>query len=90
MPRYIVQSSHTAEECLKSLDEFLAQGEDKLAMWDFGCAAGDHSNHTAYSTLQAPDEASARSMMPGTLRPQARISEVGKFTGDQVRSFHKN
>jgi hypothetical protein len=88
MPRYFVQSPHTPEECLKSLDELLARGDHELGLWDFGCATGDHSNHTAYATLQAGDEAGVLNLMPPSFHAAARVTEVGKFTPEQVRSYH--
>jgi hypothetical protein len=88
MPRYIAQSTHTPEECLQALDTFLAQGEGTLASWDFGCAAGDHSNHTAYAILDASSVASARGQVPSSLQAATSLAEVGKFTPAQIRSFH--
>ena len=86
MPRYIAQSAHTPEECLQALDSFMAQGT--LTTWDFGCAAGDHSNHTAYAVLEAASEASARSQVPSSLQSATSVAEVGKFTPAQIRAFH--
>jgi hypothetical protein len=88
MARYIAQSTHTPEECLQALDTFLAHGEGTLASWDFGCATGDHSNHTAYAVLEASSEASARGQVPPSLQAATRLAEVGKFTPAQIRSFH--
>ena len=88
MPRYIIQSTHTPEQCLQTLDTILAQGQDQLARWDFGCAVGDHSNHIAYSVFEAADALGAGSFVPTPLRAGAQISEVGKFTGEQIRAFH--
>ena len=89
MARYQVQSTHTPEECLKTLDDIVAQGPDTLPKWDFGCAAGDHSNHIAYSVIEAADEGSARQMLPAGLRSGALITEVAKVTPEQVRSYHQ-
>jgi hypothetical protein len=88
MARYFIQASHTPEECLMGLDEILAQGPNMLASYDFGCAVGDHSNHVCQTTLEAPDEAAARQSIPSRIRDRARVTEIGKFTAEQVRSFH--
>jgi hypothetical protein len=88
MARYLVQATHTPEECLSGLDEALAQGEATLARFDFACAVGDHSNHICFTTLEAPDMTAARSMLPGGIAGKAQVVEVGKFTPQQVRSFH--
>jgi len=88
MSSYFMQASHTPEECLRGLDEILAQGPDVLSRYDFGCAVGDHSNHVCQTTIEAPDEAAARRSIPSLIRDRAGIVEIGKFTPDQVRSFH--
>jgi hypothetical protein len=61
-----------------------------LATYDFGCAVGNHSNHVCFCALDAPSEAEARAQLPQTIASKATIVEVGKFTPDQVRSFHSS
>lgn len=85
MARYIVESPHTKEECLKALDEILAEGPAVLNKFDWGCQAGDH---TGYALVDAEGESEVRNMIPGFLRNKARIVKVGKFTPEQIRSFH--
>ncbi len=88
MARYFIQASHSPAECLQGLDEILAQGPDVLSAYDFACAVGDHSNHTCQTTIEAANEAAARRTIPSLIRDRARIVEVGKFTPEQIRSFH--
>jgi hypothetical protein len=88
MSRYVVQSMHTADGCLQTLDDVLALGSDALARFDFACAVGDHANHTCYTTVEAMDAIAARATLPPSVRAQAQIIEVGKFTPEQIRSFH--
>jgi hypothetical protein len=88
MSRFVIQSQHTADGCLQTLDEVLALGADALARYDFACAAGDHSNHTCYTTVDAIDSVAARATLPASVRAQAQVTEVGKFTPEQIRSFH--
>lgn len=88
MARFLIQATHTPEACLATLDAALAQGLDMLAQYDFACAAGDHSNHTGYVTLEADSEAAARKMIAGPLADRAEVVEVGRFTEAQIRSFH--
>ena len=89
MSRFIIQASHTPAECLQGLDEVLSQGPDVLSRYDFGCAAGDHLNHTCFTTIEAPHEVAARQTIPSLIRDRAQVVEVGKFTPDQIRSFHQ-
>lgn len=85
MERYIVESPHTKDECLKALDEILAEGPAVLNKFDWGCQAGDH---TGYALVDAEGESEVRNMIPNFLRNKARIVKVGKFTPEQIRSFH--
>ena len=43
MTKYLVESPHTAEECLKALDDLLAMGADVLEKYDFGGMADVHT-----------------------------------------------
>jgi hypothetical protein len=89
MARYHIRSAHTTEDCLGTLDQFVAQVPNDLPRWDFGCAVSDHSNHVAYVVVEASSEAAARESLPEGIRGQAQVTEVGKFTAAQVRSFHQ-
>ncbi|HWC30937.1 MAG TPA: hypothetical protein VG845_12735 [Dehalococcoidia bacterium] len=88
MARYLVQANHSPDECLQGLDDILAQGAQALAGYDFGCAVGDHSNHVCFCSAEADSEAAVREMLPRGIRARAQITEVGKFTAEQVQSFH--
>jgi hypothetical protein len=88
MARYLVQATHTPEECLQGLDDIVALGPQEIQRYDFGCAVGDHSNHVCFCSVEAASEAAAREMLPRGIRGKAQITEVGKYTADQVRAFH--
>jgi hypothetical protein len=89
MARFLIQSAHTRDDCLQALDEVLAQGPHALDRYDFGCAVGDHSNHVSCTLLDADNEVAARNTLSGLLSASAVITEVGKFTPEQIRSFHR-
>ena len=84
--RYFIESPHTSEECLDTLDGILAQGSDLLAKYDWGCGVGDH---TGYAIVEAASEAAAREAIPSFLRAGARVGSVGKLTPAQVQALHK-
>jgi hypothetical protein len=86
MARYLIESPHTTEECLRALDELLARGPGVLAKYDFGCMSGDH---TGYVIVEASGESEARETVPTFLRGKARIVKVDKFTPEQIKSFHQ-
>lgn len=87
MERYIVESPHTKDECLRALDEILAEGPAALNKFDWGCQTGDH---TGYAVVDAENETNVRNMIPSFLRTKARVIKVGKFTPEQIRSFHSS
>jgi hypothetical protein len=82
---YFIESPHSKEECLQALDDVLARGPEFLARFDWGCMSGDH---TGWAVVEAGSEAAARSIVPVLVRGKARVTEVSKFTPDQIRSFH--
>jgi hypothetical protein len=87
MARYMIQSPHKPEECLKALDEELTKGKDILDKIEFGCKAGDH---TGYAIVDATTKNDALSRyVPSFLQNKARVVEVGKFTPEMIKSFHE-
>lgn len=86
MARYIIASPHTAEECLRALDEVLDRGPRLLANYEWGCMAGDH---TGYLVTEASSESEAQSEIPAFVRSKARIVQLNKFTPEEIASFHQ-
>lgn len=86
MLRYIVESPHTKEECLRALDEILAKGPETLRKFDWGCAKGDH---TGYALIEAENETQVRNMLPSFLKEKAKVINVAKLSPEQIKSFHK-
>jgi hypothetical protein len=86
MARYLIESPHTNEECLRALDEILLRGPGALAKYDFGCMSGDH---TGYVIVESGSESEARENVPSFLRGKARIVKVDKITPEQIKSFHQ-
>jgi hypothetical protein len=88
MARYIVQATHSPEQCLQGLDDIVAMGQQEIDRYDFGCAIGDHSNHVCFCSVEAPSEAAVREMLPRGIKAVAQVTEVGKFTVEQIKSYH--
>jgi hypothetical protein len=86
MKRYLIETPHNAEECLKALDEQLVKGPDVLEKFDYGCMAGDH---TGYAVIDANTREDALKIVPTFLLGKSKIVEVGKFTPEMIRSFHQ-
>ena len=83
--KYLVESPHTKDECVKELDEQLAKGRDTLNKFYWGCGKGDH---TGYAIVDARNEDEVRNLVPGFAQKKAKIVEISQFTPDQIRSFH--
>ncbi|MGH2597923.1 MAG: hypothetical protein ACRDJ9_00895, partial [Dehalococcoidia bacterium] len=79
--RYLIESPHTPEECLQHQDEVLARGPEDLAVYDWGCMAGDH---TAWAVIEVSDRVTAEDRIPPFLRHKARVVELNKFTPEHV------
>ncbi len=86
MGRYIIESEHTPDQCLKALDELSAKGRDVLDKFEFACESGQHK---AWATVDAKSESEVRRMMPESLMKGAKIVPVEKYTPEQIRSFHQ-
>ena len=83
--RFLVVSPHTKEQCLKALDDVMAEGTDALSKYDWGCAANDH---TGYAIVEAASESDALKMVPADIRAQAHAVKLVKFTPEQIKAFH--
>ncbi len=96
MAHYVIETSHNEGECLQvlyiisayvSLSIRLANLDGMLLMintW-FGCMVGIH---TGWLNIEADSEGEAGRVLPLSLREQARVVEVQKFTLQQIKSLH--
>lgn len=83
--RYLLETPHTKDECLRELDEVLSKGSDVLDKFYWGCSKGDH---TGYAMVDAKNESDVKKLIPDFIRGKAKIIELTKFTPDQIRSLH--
>lgn len=81
---YLIESPHTAEECMTVMDE--ANQAKQLGAWDWGCMAGIH---TAYRMVKAKDENAALARVPASVRSKAKAIRVMKLTPAQLEAAHK-
>lgn len=84
--KYLLETPHTKEECLRELDEVLAKGKKNLDQFYWGCAAGDH---TGYALVDASSVAEVERLVPDFIRGKAKIVEIKQFTPEQIKSFHQ-
>ncbi len=83
--KYLLETPHTKEECLRELDEVLGEGKEVLNEFYWGCKAGDH---TGYAIVEGRNESEIKGMVPEFLRGKAKIVELTKFTPEQIRALH--
>jgi len=84
MATFLIESPHTAEECLSVMDA--AEKSKDLSAWEWGCMAG---NHTAYRMVKAKDEAAALAMVPAMVRDKAHAYQLTKMTPEMLTKAHK-
>lgn len=84
MSKYLIESHHTKEECLRELDA-LATTPEVLERFSWACASGDH---TGYGLVEARSEDEARGLVPDFVRSKAEVIPVAKMTPDNIRSLH--
>jgi hypothetical protein len=84
--KYLIESPHTKEECLKALDETLEKGAKSLAAWTWGCKSGEHCG---YAFLEADTEAEARDQVPRVVRSKAKVHAVSAITEREIEQFHR-
>jgi hypothetical protein len=82
--KYLVIVPHTAEECLKALDDM--ETSKALDKFEFGCKAGDH---TGYAIISATSEQEALKIVPADQREKARAVMLTKFTPAELKAIHE-
>ncbi len=83
MPSFLIESPHSPEECLKTLDLVLAAGY--LTHFQWACLSGEHKG---YLILEAANKAEALMVVPSFVRNKARAIELTQFNPEQVKSMH--
>lgn len=86
MPRFLIEVPHEAESsaCIKVIQTFVTSGSHFLTHADWGCMDGDH---TTWMIVEADSKEEARSILPLSLRPQARIVGLNKFTKEEMEQL---
>ncbi len=86
MATFLIESHHTARECVWALRQVLREGPDSLDQYDWGCRDGVH---VGWATVEADTKFDVLAMIPQVLRPQTRIVQLNRFTPDEVIAFHE-
>jgi hypothetical protein len=84
MERFLVESTHTAEDCHHVVEQFIIYGH--IMNFDWGCQVDVHSG---WAIVEAEDESQARMSVPASLRSKARAIQLCKFTPRSIETEHK-
>ena len=84
MERYLVESTHTAEDCHHVVEQFIIHGH--IINFDWGCQAGVH---TSWAIIEAENESQAKQTVPSLLRARARAIRLCKFTPQTIETQHE-
>jgi hypothetical protein len=86
MAKYLIEVPHEAEKaaCLRAIQTFLETGSHFLANADWGCMDGDHR---AWLTMEAENREDVKYALPPSVRPDARIVRLEKFTMADVEEM---
>lgn len=84
MNRYMVETSHSREDCLHILDEFVIHGH--ITHFEWGCESGVC---TGWAVIEAENEEQALYAVPTLIRSKARVIKLSKFTPEKIQEFHE-
>ena len=85
MQKYIVISSHTAEDCRLAVDQFSKYNAGFLTHFDWGCADNDH---TAYAIIEADSHENAKMTVPPLFRDKTRVVMLVNFEPNMKDTYH--
>ena len=84
MNRYLVESTHSADDCHHVVEQFIIHGH--IINFDWGCEV---DVHTGWAILEAENESQALMAVPPRLRSKARAVRLCKFTPDTIQAQHE-
>ena len=87
MSDYLIESTHTPEECLRELDSIVREDPKVLDRFEFGCLSGEHRG---VAIVQAEDETRALGLVPASARARTRVIPLTRFTPEQIRMAHEH
>ncbi len=76
MDRYMVISSHTAEECRQVVKYFAEFYAGYITHYEWGCKDNDHN---AYAIIEADSHDQARMTVPPLFRDKVRVIKLVRF-----------
>src|SRR5262245_5941790 len=86
MPRFLIEHAHDPElfACARIVEIFLKTGSHFLTHADWGCMDGDHK---AWIVAEIGSKEEARSILPPSLRDEARIVQLNYFSLEEIEDI---
>lgn len=83
MPKFLIEVPHEADamSCIKAIRVFLETGSHFLTNAEWGCPDGEHK---AWFIIEMDTKEDARNVVPYAFRKDAKITQLGRFTLDDV------
>jgi len=85
MNRYLIESTHAKEDCLKVLENFAAYGH--ITHFDWGCENGVCAG---WAIIEADNIEEALLSVPPLVRDKTRVVKLSKFSPETIQQFHKD
>lgn len=84
MNRYLIETTHTKEDCLQVLDMIAAHGF--ITHYDWGCGDGLHKG---WAIIEADSSTEALLSVPPLVRNKAQVIKLNKFSPEVIETLHK-
>ena len=86
MEKYLIEVPHEASEtdCVNAVKVFFETGSHFLANADWGCNDGEHS---AWLHVEVDSKEQARMILPPAFRSKAKITQLNKFTREEMEAY---
>ncbi len=86
MQNYLIKFSYTPGPCIAALDKISDDSPEILNNIDWGCKSGDH---TGYMIVNSKNEVDALQMVPASLRMEAKVEQLNKFSMADIKALHQ-
>src|SRR5678815_3275582 len=86
VPRYMIQLPHEGNRtaCIRAIQAIQRHGSHLITHMDWGCKAGVH---TGWAVVEADNLQLATMMVPSECRRDATITELNRFTTEEMASW---
>ncbi len=86
MAKFLIEVPHAAskEACMQAVKIFHETGSHFLANADWGCHDGDHN---AYMLIEVDTKEEAKRILPSAFRSEAKITELHKYTREEMKEY---